>query len=62
VVCLIPILYEMHCCTERTYAHVGPHEALGPDGIVTHRWVEELTVVDLPFNGYGEMDDEEEAG
>jgi hypothetical protein len=55
-VCLIPILFEMRCCYERTYPHDGPHEATDPEGVVTHRWVEELVITDLAFNAYGGND------
>jgi len=58
VVCVIPIMYEMQCCTERTYPHHGPHEHR-VNGRVTHRWVEELVITDLAFNGYQPIDEEE---
>lgn len=52
VVCLVPIFYERRCCIVETYAHDGPHEAATDDGLITHRWIEELVVTDLPFDSY----------
>jgi len=57
VICLVPVFYERictdpNCGAMTTYGHDGPHEAVTDDGLITHRWVEELVVTDLPFNGY----------
>jgi hypothetical protein len=60
VVCFVPILYEVRCCVERTYPHEGPHEAVDGEGLVTHRWIEELVITDLPYNFYGPTDNDEE--
>jgi hypothetical protein len=51
-VCVLPIYYEVKCCHETIYAHKGPHEAVNSGGIITHRWVEERVITDLPFNAY----------
>lgn len=51
-VCVVSVYAETRCCSERVYAHEGPHEARTPDGVVTNRWVETLEVEDLPFDAY----------
>jgi hypothetical protein len=53
MVCLIPIFIEKKCCLVTTYGHNGPHEAADAEGVITHRWIEELVITDLPFNAYG---------
>ena len=63
VVCIIPVFAERACCSEVIYPHDGPHEVTNEHGVVTHRWIEERVVTDLPFNGYGEyVDNEEQIG
>lgn len=59
VVCLIPIFFERRCCVVETYAHDGPHEAATEDGLITHRWIEELVVTDMPFNAYAAHQDDD---
>lgn len=61
VVCVVPIMFKrIGCChTVTTYAHDGPHEARTDDGVVTHRWIEETVITDLPFNFYGAYSEEE---
>jgi len=70
VVCLVPIFFEIGLCDcgtrhlllDKLYAHPGPHEAATEEGEITHRWMEELVVTDLPFDGYHPLtDDEREA-
>lgn len=61
VVCVIPIMAHLRCCIQETYAHEGPHEAATPEGVVTHRWIEELVITDLPFNAYGLYEEEEDS-
>lgn len=58
VICLVPVFYESaECCHAIvTYGHDGPHEAATPDGVITHRWITEMVVTDLPFNAYGTFD------
>jgi hypothetical protein len=62
--CMIPVLYEKRCCLEHSYAHAGPHEAGVHDPetdtvVITHRWIEELVITDLPFTAYKPLTDEE---
>lgn len=57
VICLVPVFFERTCCTVNTYGHDGPHEAATADGVITHRWIEELVITDLPFNAYGQYEE-----
>jgi len=59
VVCIIPVFAEKACCSEVIYPHDGPHQVV-VEGQVTHRWIEEHVITDLPFNAYGEYVDTEE--
>jgi hypothetical protein len=59
VVCMVPIFYETRCCLEQTYAHPGPHEASTEEGVITHRWIEERVITDVPFDAYHPLTDEE---
>jgi hypothetical protein len=52
-VCLRPIYFEVKCCHEKVYPHDGPHEATDSAGRITHRWIEERVITDMPFNAYG---------
>jgi hypothetical protein len=56
MVCILPVFAERLCCSERVFPHDGPHQVHGDDGVITHRWVEELIIRDLPFNTYGAME------
>jgi hypothetical protein len=64
VVCMVPIFFEQKCCYPITYAHKGPHEAGVQDAdgvlVITHRWIEERVITDLPFNSYGPLDEDDE--
>jgi len=61
--CMIPIFSRQKCCLRDIYPHDGPHEAATQEGLITHRWIEEVVITDLPFNGYAPWseDDDEEA-
>lgn len=53
VVCTLPVYAERPCCVDVIYPHDGPHEVT-VEGVITHRWISELVITDLPFNSYGE--------
>jgi hypothetical protein len=62
VICVLMVFAERPCCVDVIYPHEGPHE-VHRDGMVTHRWITEMVITDLPFNGYGEyVDEDEEVG
>lgn len=59
VVCLVPIFFEVechHCGREECYTHPGPHEHADHEGVITHRWVTEMVIKDLPYDGYMRVD------
>jgi hypothetical protein len=63
VPCTKPVMYEQKCCHEQQYEHDGPHEhydrPLEEGGVITHRWEEQLQIMDLPYDAYRPWTDED---
>jgi len=48
---------------DKVYDHPGPHEhynkPLDQGGVITRRWIEQLNIIDLPYDAYRPWSDED---